>query len=146
MDIMLPECAFECCSSPNMIFSKIILPARVAEHEAWDLGFFFGLRTGLTCKYRNLLLCKKLPFAQRQTRWHSSLLHRNTAAFCVLGWGYCGRLIQGMFFCFAFFFFFSTLIPVLSCSLLSLCGRGSSAFCVATVLNIEHSRRRDRPT
>lgn len=65
----------------------------------------FGI-LGLTCKYKNLLLCKKPLFAQRQTRWHSSLLHRNTAVFCVLGLGYCGRLIQGMFFVLFCFFFY----------------------------------------
>lgn len=62
---------------------------------------------GLTCKYRKLLLCKKLLFAQRQTRWHSSLLHRNTAVFCFvfffrfgLLWPFNSRYV----FLFCFFF------------------------------------------
>lgn len=47
---------------------KIILSVYVAAHETWDL---FCLLSGLTCKYRNLLLSKS-PCAHRQTRWHSS--------------------------------------------------------------------------
>lgn len=100
-------------------------------HEAWDL------LTGLTCKYRNLLLSTSpcLPTG----RWGGTVPSFTQIWLSFVFWV---KAIVALSFkvCFVLFF---TPIPIPLCSLLSLCGRGSSSFCVVTVLNIEHKKKRD---
>lgn len=119
--------------SPSCSLRKILWPVYVAAR-----GFLFCLLTDNIETY----FCLKTPVCPKADEVaHFPPSHRNGCLLCFrlkLLW-----LFHSRYRFFVFCLFFSTSIPIPLRSLLSLCGRGSSGFCVVTVLNIEHKRKRD---
>lgn len=104
------------------------ITVHVAVHEAWD--FLVNMDTCFCLK------APACPQADEVEQFPPSHKYGYLLCFRL-------RLLCLFHSRYAFFFFFPTSIPIPLCSLLSLCGRGSSGFCLGTVLNIEHKRKRD---
>ena len=116
-----------------LLFSKTY--SGVNTNSSWCVCTWH-LLTGLTCKYRNLLLSPIPCFPSG--RWGGTL-PSSTQIWLSFVFRVKAIVAVPLKVC----IFFSTLILVPLCSLLSLCRRGSSGFCVATVVSIEHKRKGD---
>lgn len=120
----------------TIFFRRIISPVHVAVQGAWDFVFVCSLVWHVNAETCFCLKGSVCPKADKVAQFPPSLKYGCLLCFRL-------RLLWPLHSRYAGVFGFSTSIPIPLCSLLSLCDRGSSGFCVLTVPNIEHKRKRD---